>query len=167
MAETRGITVKVQAELHSRVKAEQESLGMTMNQYVEKVLKEHFQSMEGKEEKSMGATRTLAFQIPEDLFQRIKDYLCRTRKTQKEFVIGLIEDELERFEMSEKEQSQESGAEEGKMEEQQDTDGPDENTAENQRGGEEWTDEKETEADAPCDDEEVDEDEDMEIVPVM
>lgn len=80
--------------------------------------------MEGKEEKSMGATRTLAFQIPEDLFQRIKDYLRRTRKTQKEFVIGLIEDELERFEMSEKEQSQESGAEEGKMEEQQDTDGP-------------------------------------------
>ena len=32
MVETRGITVKVQAELHSRVKAEQESLGMTMNQ---------------------------------------------------------------------------------------------------------------------------------------
>ena len=136
----------------------------------------------------MGAARTLAFQIPEDLFQRIKDYLRRTRKTQKEFVIGLIEDELERFEMSEKEQSQESGAEERERGEQQDTngpyaavepqegtpvdsqrdeEGPGENAAESQRDGEEWTDAKETEADEPCDDEGIDEDEIVGMVPVM
>ena len=50
-------------------------------------------------------TRTLAFQIPEELFQRIKEHLereskCRgTRLTQRDFVVGLIEaalDEAER-----------------------------------------------------------------------
>ena len=34
--------------------------------------------------------------MPEDLFQRIKDYLQRNNMTQRQFLIGLIEDELER-----------------------------------------------------------------------
>ena len=37
---------------------------------------------------------TLAFQVPEELFQKIKDYLQRNNMTQKEFVIGLIENEI-------------------------------------------------------------------------
>lgn len=46
-------------------------------------------------------TRTLAFQIDETLFQRIKDHLDREsarlgrKLTQKEFVLGLIEEALE------------------------------------------------------------------------
>ena len=40
--------------------------------------------------------RTMAFQVPEELFQQIKDYLNRHNMTQKEFVIGLITTELER-----------------------------------------------------------------------
>ena len=45
-------------------------------------------------------TRTMAFQIPEELFQRIKAHLEReTRRTgrkltQREFVLGLIEEAL-------------------------------------------------------------------------
>lgn len=49
-----------------------------------------------KEEKSMGNMRTMAFQVPEELFQKIKDYLQRNNMTQKQFVIGLIENEIER-----------------------------------------------------------------------
>ena len=40
--------------------------------------------------------RTVAFQVPEDLFQKIKDYLRRNNMSQKQFILGLIEDELER-----------------------------------------------------------------------
>ena len=40
--------------------------------------------------------RTLAFQVPDDLFRRIKEYLQRNNMTQKEFMIGLIENELAR-----------------------------------------------------------------------
>ncbi len=46
----------------------------------------------------MGNLRTLAFQVPESLFQRVKRYLERNQMTQKAFVIGLIEEELERDE---------------------------------------------------------------------
>ncbi len=34
--------------------------------------------------------------MPEELFQRIKDYLHRNNMSQKEFVLGLIETELDR-----------------------------------------------------------------------
>ena len=44
----------------------------------------------------MEKMRTMAFQVPEDLFQKIKDYLNRNHMTQKEFVIGLITREIDR-----------------------------------------------------------------------
>ena len=44
----------------------------------------------------MANTRTIAFQVPEDLFQRIKDYLARNNMTQRQFILGLIEVELDR-----------------------------------------------------------------------
>ena len=42
----------------------------------------------------MGNMRTLAFQVPEELFQKIKDYLQRNNMTQKKFIILLIEKEI-------------------------------------------------------------------------
>lgn len=49
-----------------------------------------------QEEKNMRNMRTIAFQVPEELFQRIKDYLQSNNMTQKEFMLGLIENELNR-----------------------------------------------------------------------
>ncbi len=49
-----------------------------------------------QEDKNIGNIRTLAFQVPEELFHNIKDYLQRNNMTQKDFVIGLIETEIER-----------------------------------------------------------------------
>ncbi len=52
----------------------------------------------------MNFTKTLAFQIPEELFNRIKDHLDREKErtgrklSQKDFVIGLIERALEEAE---------------------------------------------------------------------
>lgn len=40
--------------------------------------------------------RTIAFQVPEDLYQKIKDYLQHNNMTQKQFILGLIEEKLER-----------------------------------------------------------------------
>jgi hypothetical protein len=94
MEETRGITVKVPAKLHSRVRTEQESLEMTMSSYVTMVLEEHF-NPDRKGGNSMNGTRTLAFQVSAELFQRLKDHLARNPgMTQKSFVIGLIEQAL-------------------------------------------------------------------------
>ena len=40
--------------------------------------------------------RTIAFQVPNELFDEIKDYLNRHNMTQKEFMLGLIKAELAR-----------------------------------------------------------------------
>lgn len=93
----KGITVKVDAELHAQVKAFIEANGMTMAEFVAKALDDELHpKIQIKEEKSMENMRTLAFQVPESLFQQIKDYLRRNNMTQKEFVIGLVKTEIER-----------------------------------------------------------------------
>lgn len=93
MDETRGITVKVPAQLHGRARHEQETLELTMSSYITMVLEEHFNS----DQKGGGNmnTRTLAFQVEETLFQRLKAHLARhPGMTQKSFVISLIEQAL-------------------------------------------------------------------------
>ena len=92
MEETRGITVKVAADLHARAKADQETRGLTMSQYITLVLEEHFNRKEGTNMSK--ETRTMAFQVEDELFQRIKNHLTRTGLTQKAFVLGLIEQAL-------------------------------------------------------------------------
>ena len=95
--EKKGITVKIDAEPHAEVRQYLEDLSMTMAEFVTLALDDELHpKINQKEGQNMGNMRTIAFQIPEDLFQRIKEYLQRNNMTQKEFVIGLIEDELER-----------------------------------------------------------------------
>lgn len=70
---------------------------MTMGEFVSMALQNELHpKLNIQEEKNMGNMRTLAFQVPEELFQKIKDYLQRNEMTQKEFVIGLIENEINR-----------------------------------------------------------------------
>ena len=110
--EKKGITVKIDADLHAQVKQYIEENGITMAEFVSKALDDELHPKTTiKEEKYMGNMRTMAFQVPEDLFNQIKDYLERHNMTQKQFVIGLIQDELDRdYEeqqaMAEKQQSE-------------------------------------------------------------
>ena len=112
--EKKGITVKIDADLHAQVRQYIEANGMTMAEFVSKALDDelHPKTIINQEGKYMGtAMRTLAFQIPQDLFDQIKDYLDRHNMTQKQFVLGLIQDELDRdYEeqqaMAEKQQSE-------------------------------------------------------------
>ena len=95
--EKKGITVKIDAELHAEVRQYLEKHEMTMAEFVTLALQDELHpKINIQEEKNMGNMRTLAFQVPEELFQKIKDYLQRNNMTQKEFVIGLIENEIER-----------------------------------------------------------------------
>ena len=95
--EKKGITVKVDAELHAEVRRYLEAHEMTMGDFVSLALQNELHPKNNiREDKNMGNMRTLAFQVPEELFQKIKDYLQRNHITQKQFVIGLIENEIER-----------------------------------------------------------------------
>ena len=92
-SEKKGITVKVDASLHAEVKRYLEENGITMSEFVSRAIDNELHPKTNQTEvKIMENTRTMAFQVPESLFQRIKDYLHRHNMTQKEFVIGLIED---------------------------------------------------------------------------
>ena len=100
MEATRNLCAQIPISLHDRVREERESLGQSLGEYVTQILKEHFEG--GKT--IMAATKTLAFQIPEELDLRIKNYLAvekeRTGKkvSQREFIVGLIEQALNAYE---------------------------------------------------------------------
>ena len=95
--ETKGITCKIPLDLHNRISEDIRESESTMSKFIEMVINEHY--MKGAN--GMSKMRTMAFQVSEEFFQRIKDYLMRYEQTygkklsQKEFVIGLIEQALE------------------------------------------------------------------------
>lgn len=95
--EKKGITVKIDADLHAEIKQFIEQNGMTMADFVSQALyNELHPKIQPQEVKNMGPMRTMAFQMPEEMFQRLKDYLHEHNMTQKEFVLGLVEAELNR-----------------------------------------------------------------------
>ena len=94
MAETRNLCAQIPLDLHAKVIEEKNALGQALSEYITNILKEHFEG--GNKTMANTAMKTLAFQIPEELDQRIKNYLAaekeRTGKkvSQREFVVGLI-----------------------------------------------------------------------------
>ncbi len=94
--EKKGITVKIDADLHAEVRQYLEANNMTMAEFVTQALDDELHPRVQKEDAKMENTRTIAFQVPEDLFRRLKDYLRRNEITQRQLLITLIEDELER-----------------------------------------------------------------------
>lgn len=107
MAENRkNLCAMIPVELHERVRAAQEQAGVTLSAYITELLTNYFEK--GSEKMTEGM-RTMAFQMPEELFQRLKAHLeresARTGKkvSQKEFVLGLVRQALEQAEREEAE----------------------------------------------------------------
>lgn len=90
-----GIDARLQAEINAYL----EEHDMTMGEFISLAAQDEMHPKTTEMEvKEVGRMRTLAFQVNEELFQRVKQYLERNNMTQKQFVIGLIEEELERDE---------------------------------------------------------------------
>ena len=158
--EKKGITVKIDADLHAQVRQYIEANGMTMAEFVSKALDDELHPKTTiKEEKYMGNMRTMAFQVPEDLFLQIKDYLDRHHMTQKQFVLGLIQDELDRDY-----EEQQAMAEKQQSEDEPDEDEDEELDEEEELGDDEDEDlsEEDEESEDEDEDEELDESEDPE-----
>lgn len=92
------LTVTLPDELHAQIRQELEAQGITTGQFIEMVVTKYF--TKSKEGENNMATRTIAFQVSEELYQRIKEYLNRYQEvygrklTQREFMLQLIEDAL-------------------------------------------------------------------------
>ena len=157
--EKKGITVKIDAQLHAQVKEFVEANGLTMAEFVSKALDDELHPKMTQEVNNMGQMRTMAFQVPEELFQQIKDYLSRHNMTQKEFVIGLITTELERDMALRNGENEEQGSSD---EQEEETESEDEELDDEESEDEdEDFDDEEAEDEELDDDESEDEDEDL------
>ena len=102
----KNICGKIPVELHEKLKLEVEELGISIPKYLEMVIEEH---MTRKGEKTnMAELRTVAVQVTEDLFSRLKAVLAKNGMKQKDFLIGLIEAALEKEEAKWKAESAEA-----------------------------------------------------------
>ena len=106
MAETKNLCAQISLDLHRKICDAKDQAGLTTAQYITNLLTEYFEMKENGGAAAMmnTTTRTMAFQIPEALFQRIKAHLEREavrtghKLTQREFVLGLIEQALDKAE---------------------------------------------------------------------
>ena len=122
--EMKNICGKIPVDLHEKMKLEIEELGISIPKYLETVIEEH---MTRKGEKTnMADLRTVAVQVTEDLFSRLKAVLAKNGMKQKDFLIGLIEEAIEKEEAKWKAESEEAEETEGEPAESE----PDEESAE-------------------------------------
>ena len=107
MTGRKNLCAHIPIALHDKVSAARAEAGLNTNDYVTQVLTEYYEwKKNGGDIMARKAenTRTLAFQISEELFQRIKTHLEKESKrrgirlTQRDFVLGLIEQALEEAE---------------------------------------------------------------------
>ena len=112
---TVNLCAQVPESLMARIREEQEKAGLPRGEYITQILTTYYENQNKKGDKNMEFTKTLAFQIPEELFNRIKDHLDREKQrtgkrlTQRDFVIGLIEQALEEAERQDASESGEGG----------------------------------------------------------
>jgi len=121
MAEMKNICGKIPVELHEKVRAEIEEKETSTQIFIRQVIEEHFNRLEGKGEESM-EKRTLAVQVTEELFQRVKWAVTKEGIKQKDFIIRIIEKAVEEVEAKWKELEQPEEIEEtDNLEETEDT----------------------------------------------
>ncbi len=103
MAETKNLCAQISLDLHRQICEAREQAGLTTAQYITNLLTEYFEMKKngGKTIMANNNSRTLAFQVSEELYNRIKAHLEREtartgrKLTQRDFVLGLIEEALD------------------------------------------------------------------------
>ena len=103
MATTKNLCAQIPIALHKRVSEERERLGETTSEYITNLIQEYYDMIENQKGgiQMTEKGRTMAFQIPEELFQRIKRHLEREtlrngkKLTQRNFVLNLITQALD------------------------------------------------------------------------
>ena len=124
MADKKNLCAQIDTALHMRVRQEQERSGQTLSEYVEQLIQNYYDMKENK--KMTGDMRTMAIQLPEELFERLKAYLKKNNLKQKQFIIGLIEDALEQDEEDTTAQADSESASETEEPDEPDTDAEEE-----------------------------------------
>ena len=86
MTEMKNICGKIPKDLHEKVREEIELTESSTQKFIQQVIEEHFERLAGKGEMSMGTARTIAVQVSEELFQRLKTVIAKKGMKQKDFL---------------------------------------------------------------------------------
>jgi predicted DNA-binding protein len=92
MESTKNLCAQVPISLHEKIRAKQEQSGQTLSQYITQIITEYY---ERGTMKNMSDSRTMAIQISDELFERLKSYLKTNGISQKQFLTELIEKALD------------------------------------------------------------------------
>lgn len=93
MAEkTKNLCAQLPESLHTQVRQRQEESGKTLSEYITALITE-FYEREGKH-MANGYTRTVAFQVDKDLFERFKKFLKEKGIKQNAFFLDCINQAL-------------------------------------------------------------------------
>ena len=109
MEERKNLCAMLPVALHTRVRQEQEKAGMTLGEYVEAMIIEYYDWKDGRI--MTGEMRTLAAQIPAELFDRLDRYLKERGIKKKDFLVDIITRALEAAETAETTDPSESAKE--------------------------------------------------------
>ena len=109
MAETKNLCAQIPLDLHAKVCEAREQAGLSTAQYITELLLDYYKMKENGGNQTMAdtKTRTMAFQMPEEMFQRLKKHLDRESQrtgkkvSQKQFVLDLIQKVLDEAEQEE------------------------------------------------------------------
>ena len=94
MAEkTKNLRAQIPESLHSKVRERQETSGKTLSEYMTWLItsfyeQEGMKNMDGKQ-------KTIAFQVPPEMFEQFKQYLKRHDLKQVEFFLNCIQQALD------------------------------------------------------------------------
>ena len=88
--EKRNLCAQIPISLHSRVRQEQEASGQPLSEYMTQLITNYFHMKEDNQNMNT-ETRTVAFQVPPELFEEFKAYLQRNHLKQKEFFLACIQ----------------------------------------------------------------------------
>ena len=90
---TKNLCAQIPTDLHRRVREHQEQSGKSLGEYMTWLITTFYQSEE-EQKMTNTETRTVAFQVPAELFEAFKDYLQRRGMKQKEFFLSCIQSAL-------------------------------------------------------------------------
>ena len=86
----KNLCAPIPAGLHARVREEQEVSGKTLGQYMAWLIQTFYENQVKEENIMIMDKRTVAFQVPGELFERFKDYLQEKGIKQNAFFLDCI-----------------------------------------------------------------------------
>lgn len=91
---TRNLCAQIPAGLHAQLREQQEKSGKNLSQYMTWLITQFYEYEQGGKS-TMDDKRTVAFQVPVDLFEQFKEYLKQHNMKQNTFFLACIQRALD------------------------------------------------------------------------